>query len=210
MYAGSEWRDGYGVSATWGCARWTEPIIPVLEGGLEQALALAASMDSRGYGRRGTQSAGVRLVVAVAMLASLGLLGFGLLGLLGLGATLGLICLGAGMAAAAVGLGVAGRSASRTRFRVVPWGLGETVVLLTTAVLVAVDVAAASDGAAGVSVDVTDPGTWWPPAAPVWATLLVLAPAGVLWVRSRRPQARSAGAPRNAGASVGASAGGLR
>lgn len=168
-----------------GIRSFARTAVPVLEGGLEQAMVLAASMDSRGYGRRGTRSPARRLVVAASMLAALVLLAFGLLALLGLGSdAAGLVCVLAGAAFAAVGLIAGGGQNARTRYRATPWSIGELAVLVSTAVLVAIYLAAVSDATPGIDVDATSPSSWSLPAAPAVAVLLVLAPAAVMVARA--------------------------
>lgn len=168
-----------------GIRAFARTAVPVLEGGLEQAMVLAASMDSRGYGRRGTQSPARRLVVAGSMLVALLLLAFGLLALLGLGGdTVGLVGVLAGAAFAALGLMAGGGQNARTRYRATPWSIGELGVVMGTAVLVAVYLAAVADGTPGLDVDVTSPSTWSLPAGPALAIPLVLAPAAVMLVRA--------------------------
>jgi energy-coupling factor transport system permease protein len=97
--------------------------MPVLEGALERSVALAASMDSRGYGRSAGLPARTRRLTAGLVLA--GLLGvcagtYGLLDASTSGA-LGLPLLGAGAAFAVAGLTLGGRRVSRTRYRPDPW-----------------------------------------------------------------------------------------
>jgi energy-coupling factor transport system permease protein len=175
-----------------GIASFARTAVPVLEGGLEQAMVLAASMDSRGYGRRGAQSPARRRVVAGSVLASLGLLGFGLLALLGLGGnTVGLTCVLAGAAIAGVGL-VAGGQNTRSRYRSIPWSVGELVVLVSSSVLVAVYLAAVSDATPGIDVDVTTPSSWTLPTGPSLAALLVVVPAAVVAARATSARASSA------------------
>lgn len=181
-----------------GIRSFAHTAVPVLEGGVEQAMVLAASMDSRGYGRRGTQSPARRLVVAVSMLVALLLLAFGLLALLGLGGGgVGLACIAAGAGFAAAGLTAGGHSA-RTRYRVIPWSMGELGVVMGTAVLVAIYLAAVSDATPGVVVDVTSPSNWSLPVGPALAIVLVLVPVAVMRGRASTtphlvPAARGAG-----------------
>lgn len=117
--------------------------MPVLEGAFERAVALAASMDSRGYGR----TAGVprRLRVTAAALLLTGLLGLclGAYGLLTTGTpgTLALPALAAGLAASVTGLVLAGRRGVRTRYRPDPWAAPEWWVVASGAVPAVVVVA---------------------------------------------------------------------
>lgn len=103
--------------------------MPVLEDALERSLALAAAMDSRGYGRRAGVSAAVRRRTAVLTLTGLGGVLVGLYGLLdGTGpGWLGLPVLLVGIAVAAAALRSAGRDVVRSRYRPDPWATPEWV-----------------------------------------------------------------------------------
>lgn len=109
-------------------------VVPVLEDALERSLALAAGMDTRGYGRTGPAGARARRVTGI-------LLGVGLLGLcVGAYAVLdpeftgrwtARLMLGGGLLCSVLGLVVAGRRVERTVYRRAPWLLGETLVALS-------------------------------------------------------------------------------
>jgi energy-coupling factor transport system permease protein len=101
--------------------------MPVLEGALERSVALAASMDSRGYGRRAGVSAAARRLTAGLVLAGLLGLAAGSYGLLDPTADsrLGLPVLAAGTALAVGGLALGGRRTLRSRYRPDPWALPE-------------------------------------------------------------------------------------
>ncbi|MFF8603971.1 energy-coupling factor transporter transmembrane component T [Streptomyces sp. NPDC015232] len=97
--------------------------LPVLEGALERSVAVAASMDARGYGRTARVPAAVRRTTHVLTLG--GLLGVcaGSYGLLAAqGAGYGLPLLVAGLLAAVAGLRLGGRRTVRTRYRPDRWG----------------------------------------------------------------------------------------
>lgn len=97
--------------------------LPVLEGALERSVALAASMDARGYGRTAQVPLAVRRTTNTLTLG--GLLGVcaGTYGLLAAqGAVYGLPLLLLGLAAALAGLRLGGRRAVRTRYRPDRWG----------------------------------------------------------------------------------------
>ena len=110
-------------------------VVPVLEDAFERSLALAAGMDTRGYGRAGTATPAQRRTTGALMLA--GLLGvcvgtYALLdqtgavaGPVGQGLLLG------GVALAAAGLVSAGRRVERTRYRPDRWRWPEIVVALS-------------------------------------------------------------------------------
>jgi energy-coupling factor transport system permease protein len=121
-------------------------IIPVLEDALDRSLQLAASMDSRGYGRAGKVVAKTRLLTGTLMIV-------GLIGVcVGVYATLdgstprflaGPV-LFAGLAVALVGFRLAGKRVRRSRYRPDRWHLAEIVVALS-GVAVAVVLFASSD-----------------------------------------------------------------
>jgi energy-coupling factor transport system permease protein len=147
--------------------------MPVLVDALDRSLALAAAMDSRGYGRGGGVSRSVRLVTGTLVVA--GLLGvcIGAYGLLD-GTTpawLGLPMLLLGLLVAAVGLPLAGRRVRRSVYRPDPWRLPETLVaasgLATAAVL--------------VLTSTVDPGNLYPSLEPLsWPGLPLAGALGVL------------------------------
>ncbi|GGJ98250.1 hypothetical protein GCM10011583_32150 [Streptomyces camponoticapitis] len=98
--------------------------LPVLEGALERSVAVAASMDARGYGRTAAVPPAVRHTTTVLTIG--GLLGVcaGTYGLLAAeGAANGLPLLGIGVLAAVAGLRLGGRRSVRTRYRPDLWGV---------------------------------------------------------------------------------------
>lgn len=101
-------------------------VVPVLGDALDHALALAASMDSRGYARSEGPSRGVGAALTIALLAAVvgtyGLLDGQAPGWLGIP----MLALGAAIAVAA-GV-VAGRRSRRTRYRPEAWRWRETAV----------------------------------------------------------------------------------
>ncbi|WP_211288771.1 energy-coupling factor transporter transmembrane component T [Actinophytocola xinjiangensis] len=114
-------------------------IIPVLEDALDRSLRLAASMDSRGYGRAGRVAARARLATGALMIV-------GLIGVcVGVYATLdgstprflAAPVLVAGLVVALVGFRLAGRRVHRTRYRPDRWRAPE-IVVATSGVAVAV------------------------------------------------------------------------
>lgn len=110
--------------------------VPVLVGALERSLNLAASMESRGYGRVVRRTTGTAR--AAGALTLLGLVGVvaGLYGLLDATSpfVLGAPLLALGMAGAATALFVGARRDPRTRYRRDPWGLPEWLVCASGAV----------------------------------------------------------------------------
>lgn len=104
-------------------------LVPVLEDTLHRSLSLAASMDSRGYGRWHDRG-GRRLTRALAWLglASMCLGMFALLTTPGTIAPVALLL--AGLLGSGAGLYRLGRGQARTRHRPDPWNLPEWVVAL--------------------------------------------------------------------------------
>ncbi|MFK8910855.1 energy-coupling factor transporter transmembrane component T [Streptomyces sp. YS-3] len=154
--------------------------LPVLEGALERSVAVAASMDARGYGRTAHVPPAVRRTTTVLTLG--GLLGVcaGTYGLLAAeGARYGLPVLLAGLAAALAGLRLGGRRSVRTRYRPDRWGGSAWLVAGSGAA-----VAAAMIWAGTHTPEALHPGVvpLTAPTLPLWpalATLLGLLPAFV-------------------------------
>lgn len=118
-------RDGHGLRAL------GQTAVPVLHGALEGSLALAASMDARGYGRRAPVSAAVgRWTAAAALLGPPAVLA-GLFGLLvGAGSgVLGLPLFALGVAGSVAALVLGSRRDVRTRYRPDRWGAPESLVV---------------------------------------------------------------------------------
>lgn len=105
--------------------------IPVLESALDRSLLLAASMDSRGYGRTGMVASGRRTTSTVGMLGGLVALLVGLYGLLSVGTpgALGLPLVAIGAAAVTGALFAGSAGSVRTRYRPDPWRLPEWVTV---------------------------------------------------------------------------------
>jgi energy-coupling factor transport system permease protein len=107
--------------------------LPVLEDALERSLALAAAMDSRGYGRRATVPTGTRRLTGALLLG--GLLGacLGVYALLDAGSPVPLAAsvLAGGLTLAVTGLRLAGRRTVRSRYRPDPWLTAEWVTALS-------------------------------------------------------------------------------
>ncbi len=135
-----------------GPAAWRGSALPVLEGALERAVALAASMDARGYGRHGATPVRIRRLAAGLTLAGLGLAAVGSYALLDPSAPAALRVPVLVLAAAALvgALLVSGRGQRRTRYRPDPWALPEWGVSLAGLGALAGMVVA---GAAGTGLD---------------------------------------------------------
>jgi energy-coupling factor transport system permease protein len=151
--------------------------VPVLEEALERAIGLAASMDSRGYGRRTQQPAGVRRASAAALLLGLGGALVGTYQVISGGDRhgLGVALLVAGPVVALVGGLAAGRRGRRTRYRPDAWRAAEWAVVACGAVVVlGYAFGAAGTPATGVPLA-------WPKLelVPFLATLVAALPAFV-------------------------------
>jgi energy-coupling factor transport system permease protein len=130
---------------TTGLKGWRGLAVPVLDGALERSVALAASMDARGFGRRST-SPRRRRATAVATLGGLVGLGIGLFEVLDSGSASGI-----GLAVALVGgalvVGglVAASHGSRSRYRPDRWHVAEWLVVAAGLAAAAGIVAAGSN-----------------------------------------------------------------
>ncbi len=104
--------------------------VPVLEGALERSVMLAAAMDSRGYGRRGSVPRRRRRLVSALLLGGLVAACIGVFGLVSADSpiVLGLPMLVIGVGTAVAGMALAGRATVRTRYRPDPWRLPEWLV----------------------------------------------------------------------------------
>ncbi|WP_329036898.1 energy-coupling factor transporter transmembrane protein EcfT [Streptomyces sp. NBC_00178] len=146
--------------------------LPVLEGALERSVAVAASMDARGYGRTARVPRAVRRTTHVLTLG--GLLGVcaGTYGLLAAqGAVYGLPLLLAGLAAAMAGLRLGGRRSVRTRYRPDRWDVRAWLVAGS-----GVAVAAAMIWAGAADPEALHPGVvpLTAPVLPLWPAAAVL------------------------------------
>ncbi|MFC4056209.1 CbiQ family ECF transporter T component [Actinomadura syzygii] len=121
-------------------------VIPVLEDALDRSLHLAASMDSRGYGRAGTARRRARFTTGLLMIV-------GLIGVcVGVYATLdgttprflAFPVLASGTVVAMLGFRLAGRRVRRTRYRPDRWRPAE-IVVAASGVAVAAAMFATSD-----------------------------------------------------------------
>lgn len=141
--------------------------VPVLESSLDDAINLAAAMDTRGYGRTTAIRPQERTLQGVLILAGLVGVALGLFAILGASGW-GWALLGIGVTMAVAGILIAGRWTPRTRYRPDPWRWPETMTA-GTGVLAAVSVLATASGS------ITLPLTW--PTLPLVATLSILCAA---------------------------------
>lgn len=147
--------------------------VPVLEGALERSVALAAAMDSRGYGRRGSVPLRQRRTASALLLGGLVAACVGAYALVSADspAVLGLPMLGLGVVIAVGGVALAGRTSIRTRYRPDPWAGPEWLVAGSGAAVAGMFSAAAWAGVAGMTASI-DP--------PAWPTLPLVAVAALL------------------------------
>ncbi len=180
MWCGCAPHGGCGAAPAGGIKAVLQIGLPVLEGALERSVAVAASMDARGYGRTAQVPRAVRHTTNVLTLG--GLLGVcaGTYGLLASqGAVYGLPLLFAGLVAAMAGLRLGGARSVRTRYRPDRWGARAWLVAGSGAV-----VAAAMIWAGSADTEALHPGVvpLTAPVFPLWpaaAVLIGLLPAVV-------------------------------
>jgi len=168
-------------------------VVPVLTDALDRSLALAAAMDTRGYGRRADVPARARATSGALLLGGLVGACVGTYGMLDstVPRALGVPLLAVGIAAAVAGLTLAGRRIRRTVYRPDPWALDEWAVS-------ACGIAAAITLVVVGNVDPADlhpslsPLTWPTlPLAPVIGILIGVLPA---WLAPPVQHAGSGGA----------------
>jgi energy-coupling factor transport system permease protein len=130
-------------------------VIPVLEDALDRSLLLAASMDSRGYGRRGDRSAGASMAVGVLLILGLGGICVGVYALLDTTTPrwLATPVLVVGLTVGVAGLALSGSGVTRSRYRPDRWRSAELV-------------AVAAGIAAAVAMVTTDPQLLHPSVMP--------------------------------------------
>ncbi|MBO0731015.1 MAG: energy-coupling factor transporter transmembrane protein EcfT, partial [Acidimicrobiaceae bacterium] len=166
--------------------------VPVLSGALDRSLQLAASMDSRGYGRRAGISRRTRLLTGVltigGLLASTGGLYWTLTG--GSESFGGGSALAAGIAALVASMALAGRRNPRTRYRPDPWRRPEWL----TAGVGALALSAFAATSAGLQASVYPVRAPALPLLPALAALACALPAMI----TARPVARSVDRPTTA------------
>jgi energy-coupling factor transport system permease protein len=153
--------------------------VPVLDSALERSLDLAASMESRGYGRSVHRDARSRRKATALTLFGLGGVVAGVYGLLDGGSAplLGLPLLIAGSAAAAASLAVGARRERRSRYRPDPWAAPEWAVTISGVLTGALVMVAAERGVPGIILQ-TSPAVWPTlPWLPALGLLLGLLPA---------------------------------
>jgi energy-coupling factor transport system permease protein len=106
-----------------GLRSWVGVALPVMQDALERSIALAAAMDSRGFGRRGAQSPHRRHLVGAGLVVGLIAVCASAYGLLATAApaVLGVPLLVGGAVVAGAAVMAGGHSTSRSRYRPDPW-----------------------------------------------------------------------------------------
>jgi len=170
--------------------------IPVLAGALDRSINLAASMDSRGYGRVSNQSTSSRRIVVGLLMASIVLVMVGLYGLFTTAAHpfLGLPIVFMGLVAGGASLWRGSRERVRTVYRPDPWLLPE--YLVTGSGLAVLGIFLWAELRVGVNIKLWEQlhpslDSW--PSLPLWgiaAFLIALIPA----IASPRPPSNSSSA----------------
>lgn len=152
--------------------------VPVLEGALDRSLDLAASMESRGYGRTAVRARRDRIIGSVlALTGSAGTVA-GLYGVLSSSAQgwLGLPMLGTGLVLLTLSLVLGARRDARTAYRRDPWRAPEWVTCALGVLPAALLTYAEGDGWPGITL-IQVPLDWPPlpalPASAIGAALLV-------------------------------------
>jgi len=148
-------------------------VMPVLHGAMDRSIALAAAMDSRGYGRSAAVSRARSRLTTTVFIVGLAAIAIGTYGVLGTGsvATWGAGILIAGVVCVVVGVSLAGRRSLRTRYRPNAWHRPDILTALAGGVVAATFVITSIQDPAGMN-----PST----SPPLWPTLPVLALIGLL------------------------------
>ena len=148
--------------------------IPVLEDALERSLLLAASMDSRGYGRTANAAPVATKVTGALIIGGMCGLCLGAYALLdgSLAASLGLPAFLGGTVLCCAGLYIGGRRVRRSQYRPDPWRTPEWIV--TVSGLLPAAIAFAGVGFATASLNPSTQPIEWPslPLLPAIAILL--------------------------------------
>lgn len=165
---------------------------PVLDGGLERSIQLAAAMDSRGYGRCGPISARERRAHSALVLAGFVGVLIGLYGLLDSAAPrlIGWPMLATGALLAVLGVRAAGSRSRRSVYRADPWRWPETATALAGALAAGTFALWPTTDLLLVSAPLA-----WPPLL-VAPTLAVLVAAGAAFWTPPLPATVAAGGCR--------------
>jgi len=111
-------------------------VVPVLEDAIDSSLSLAASMDSRGFGRRGNLSKSLVLGARLSSLMAVGFLTVGSFALLvGETQTAGWVLLSAGIVSSFATIRINSKSQIRTRFEPLEFQVFDGLLLIVTLTL---------------------------------------------------------------------------
>ena len=157
----------------------TGSALPVFEGALDRAVALAAAMDARGYGRSAELPRRVRIATMVLVIGGMIALCIGLYGLLSAATPtrVSVPIFALGLVAALGGMWLGGRRSIRTRYRPDPWRAPEWIVTASgIAALAGVTLASINNPAA---LEMTVSPLMWPqlPPAALLGVLIAATPA---------------------------------
>lgn len=180
-------------------------LVPILADAVDRSLALAASMEARGFGR--TRTVGRRrtlinaLMLVSSMLVTLG--GFLILNAPSHPGVLAFASVALGIAGIVVGLRASGDRVAVTRYRPDPWGLPEWLVTIAGLLVLAIVLALGNEsvwGLFGLTIDpnVLNPATsplTWPPLNPLLLVAAALVASPILFTRSPARAASAADAP---------------
>ena len=149
-------------------------VMPVLHGAMDRSIALAAAMDSRGYGRVANVSSAQRRLTALLLVVGLIAATLGTYGLLGTGSATwwGPALLIIGLCCALASVVLSGRRNVRTRYRPNAWKVADVGTVASGAAAASLFLAASAINGAGMN-PATSPPTW--PTVPILALLGLLA-----------------------------------
>lgn len=147
--------------------------MPVFSGALERSVALAAAMDSRGYGRTADRSPAERRLTSALVLGGVIGVCLGLYALLDSSAVsiAGAPLLVLGAVAAGFGMWRSGRRSTRSRYRPDPWSWPEWATSASGLAAAGAVIAAGALDPSAITTPVTPP---------QWPTLSALAALGIL------------------------------
>ena len=160
-----------------GLRRYTSLVVPVIEDAFDRSLAMAATMDSRGYGRVGDVSPALRRLTGICTVGGLAALALGTYGWLDTAApdAIGLPTLITGGGLGVIGLVLGSRRVPRTRYRPDRWGAAETLIALSGLAAAVGVMVTERTGAGQLTPDFAPlavPELPWPAAVGVLAALL--------------------------------------
>ena len=172
----------------------TRSVIPVLDGALERSVTLAAAMDARGYGRRGSIATATRRWSAFALLGGLIAATAGSFALLSpvMPTMAALAMLAVGSACAVFAVLIAARGSRRTRYRPDRWGWRASLVSASGSCAVVGVLATGIVDPTALQMPLS-PLTW--PDLPAFATLGILIAVLPAWIAPGVDTWRATGAP---------------